>query len=51
LLPLTHFLVLVRGIVLKANTITELWPHIWPLLLFTASVLGLGVKSFKHTLD
>ena len=50
-LPLTHFLVLVRGIVLKANTVDELWPHIWPLLLFTASVLGLGVKSFKHTLD
>lgn len=51
LLPLTHFLVLVRGIVLKANTISELWPHIWPLLLFTGSVLALGVRSFRHTLD
>ena len=51
LLPLTHFLVLVRGIVLKANTVGDLWPHIWPLLLFTAAVLGVGVKSFKHTLD
>jgi ABC-2 type transport system permease protein len=51
LLPLTHFLVLVRGIVLKANTLGDLWPHIWPLLVFTATVLGLGVKSFKHTLD
>ena len=51
LLPLTHFLVLVRGILLKSNSITELWPHIWPLLLFTGLVLVLGVRSFKHTLD
>ena len=51
LLPLTHFLVLVRGIVLKDNTIFELWPHVWPLFLLTGVVLALGVRSFRHTLD
>jgi len=50
-LPLTHFLVLVRGILLKANGFTELWPHIWPLLVFTLALLGVGVKSFSKTLD
>jgi acyl-CoA synthetase (AMP-forming)/AMP-acid ligase II len=33
-LPLTHFLVLVRGILLKGNGIEMLWPHTWPILLF-----------------
>lgn len=51
LLPLTHFLVLVRGILLKANGLAELWPHIWPLLVFMLTVLGLGLKSFRRTLD
>mgnify|MGYP003339944710 CR=1 FL=1 len=49
--PANPLLVTNGGTVHKANTITELWPHILHLLLFTASVLGLGVKSFKHTLD
>ena len=32
LLPLTHFLVLVRGIMLKGSGIAELWPQIWPIV-------------------
>jgi ABC-2 type transport system permease protein len=32
LLPLTHFLLLVRGIMLKGNTFLELVPQIWPIL-------------------
>jgi ABC-2 type transport system permease protein len=50
-LPLTHFLVLVRGILLKGNGIELLWPHTWPILLFMGSVLLLGVKTFRRTLD
>ena len=50
-LPLTHFLVLVRGILLKGNGIEMLWPHTWPILLFTAAVLALGLKTFRRTLD
>lgn len=50
-LPLTHFLVLVRGILLKGNGIDLLWPSLWPLLLFTAVVLGVGLGTFRRTLD
>ncbi len=50
-LPLTHFLVLVRGILLKGNGIDLLWPHIWPILVFMVLVLLLGLKTFRRTLD
>ncbi len=50
-LPLTHFLLLVRGILLKGQGAAQLWPHVWPLLLFTMGVLGLGLRTFRRTLD
>lgn len=50
-LPLTHFLVLVRGILLKGNGAATLWPQVWPILLFMAVVLAVGLKSFRRTLD
>jgi ABC-2 type transport system permease protein len=50
-LPLTHFLVLVRGILLKGNGADLLWPHTWPILLFMCAVLALGIKTFRRTLD
>ena len=51
LLPLTHFLVLVRGILLKGIGLDALWPHVWPILLFTTVVLAVGLKTFRRTLD
>ncbi|WP_024303488.1 ABC transporter permease [Pseudogulbenkiania sp. MAI-1] len=50
-LPLTHFLVLVRGILLKGNDASLLWPQVWPILAFMAVVLGIGLKTFRRTLD
>jgi len=50
-LPLTHFLRLIRGVMLKGNSLAETCPHLWPLLLFTALVLGVGLKRFRRTLD
>ncbi len=50
-LPLTHFLVLVRGILLKGNGPELLWGHVWPILLFMSVVLALGLKTFRRTLD
>jgi ABC-2 type transport system permease protein len=50
-LPLTHFLRLIRGVMLKGNGWAQVWPHVWPLLLFTAVVLGIGLKRFRRTLD
>ncbi|SMC27435.1 ABC-2 type transport system permease protein [Andreprevotia lacus DSM 23236] len=51
LLPLTHFNRLIRGILLKGSGLVELWPSIWPLLLFTTVVMGIAVKFYRRTLD
>ncbi|MGH8477971.1 MAG: ABC transporter permease [Methylococcales bacterium] len=50
-LPLTHFLQLVRGILLKGNAVDLLFGHIWPILVFIAVVLAVGIRSFDRTLD
>lgn len=50
-LPLTHFLRIVRGILLKGNTVMEVWPNLWPMLLFIVVVVGLGLKRYRRTLD
>jgi ABC-2 type transport system permease protein len=50
-LPLTHFLHLVRGIMLKGNTLAELWPNMWPILAFTLAMIGLGQLVYRKTLD
>ncbi len=51
ILPLTHFLRLVRGIMLKGYGVAESWPNLWPLMLFTAVVLAIGLKRYRQTLD
>ncbi|HJV94898.1 MAG TPA: ABC transporter permease [Albitalea sp.] len=50
-LPLTHFLRLIRGVMLKGNGWLDVWQHIWPLLVFTGVVLAIGLKRFRKTLD
>jgi ABC-2 type transport system permease protein len=51
LLPLTHFLRIVRGIMLKGNTIAELWPELWPMLAFMAVAVVIALRRYKQTLD
>ena len=51
LLPLTHFLVLVRGIMLKGTTLGDLWPQVWPILVFMTVVILIGLRFYKRTLD
>lgn len=51
LLPLTHFLLLVRGILLKGNGVVEAWPHLWPILLFMLVVIAVGLRLYRRTLD
>ena len=51
LLPLTHFNRLIRGILLKGNGWVDLWPSIWPLLLFTVVVMAVAVRFYRRTLD
>ena len=51
LLPLTHFLQLVRGIMLKGSSLHELWPQAWPILVFMLVVISVGLRFYKRTLD
>lgn len=51
ILPATHFLRIVRGILLKDNGASEIWPDVWPLLLFTFAAAGLALARFRRTLD
>jgi len=51
LLPITHFLVLVRGIMLKGNGIYDLLPQIWPIVAFMGVVILVGLRFYKRTLD
>ena len=50
-LPLSHFLRIVRGIVLKGDGYLEVWPQIWPIGLFFLVVMSLAVVRFRRTLD
>jgi ABC-2 type transport system permease protein len=51
LLPLTHFLRIVRGVMLKGNGFAEAWPNLWPLLVFLVAVAALAVARYQRTLD
>ena len=50
-LPLTHFLRIVRGILLKGNGIAEIAPDLWPIALFLIVMLAIGIKRYRQTLD
>lgn len=50
-LPMTYFNRMTRGILLKGNGWIELWPNIWPLLLFTVIVMAIAVRFYRRTLD
>jgi ABC-2 type transport system permease protein len=50
-LPLTHFLRIVRGVLLKANGWAEIWPEAWPIALFGLVIMAIGLRTFRSTLD
>jgi ABC-2 type transport system permease protein len=50
-LPLTHFLRIVRGILLKGNGWQEIAPNLWPILLFMLAAGALALKRYRQTLD
>jgi len=50
-LPLTHFLRVVRGVLLKGNGFAEIASELWPIALFMGIVIGVGLKVFRRTLD
>jgi ABC-2 type transport system permease protein len=50
-LPLTHFLRIVRGILLKGNGFEDVVLQLWQIALFAAIALTIGVKRYRQTLD
>lgn len=51
MLPLTHYLRIVRGILLKGNGFWDIAPEIWPMTLFTILSITVAVKRYRQTLD
>ena len=49
--PLTHFLRIVRGIMLKGSGAAEIAPHVWPLALILLVVSAAALKRYQRTLD
>src|SRR5436190_18394652 len=50
-LPLTHFLRIVRGIMLKGNVAAQLLPELWPMLVFLALAGTLALARYRQTVD
>ncbi len=51
LFPLTHFLRIVRGIVLRGADLSLLWQDVWPLGVFFVVFLMLATLRFRKRLD
>lgn len=49
--PLTHFLRVVRGILLKGNALEDVASELWPIAAFATAALVIGVKRYRQTLD
>jgi ABC-2 type transport system permease protein len=50
-LPLTHFLRMVRGILLKGATLVDVLPQAWPIGLFALGVGAVALLRYRQTLD
>ena len=50
-LPLTYYTRITRGIMLKGNTLIQVWPQIWPILVIFIVVLAICVGGYRSTLD
>ncbi len=51
ILPLTHYLRLIRGVLLKGAGWEESLHHLWPIVLFWILVIIVGLKRYRKTLD
>jgi ABC-2 type transport system permease protein len=51
MLPATHFLRIIRGILLKDNGFAEIWPNLWPLIVFVLAAGTIALFRFRRTLD
>jgi ABC-2 type transport system permease protein len=46
--PLSHFIVIVKGIFLKGFTAAQIWPNLWPLLLISLFTISIAYWMFRR---
>jgi ABC-2 type transport system permease protein len=51
LLPLTHFVDMIRGIMLRGASLGELLPRVYALLAFFVAVMAIAIGRFSKRLD
>jgi ABC-2 type transport system permease protein len=51
LLPLTHFLRLIRGVMLRGAGLGELWIDVAALAAFTVAMMSAAILRFRKRLD
>ncbi|HEU4428634.1 MAG TPA: ABC transporter permease [Myxococcota bacterium] len=51
LLPLTHFVRIVRGIILRGANLAELANELWPLVAFFVVTVSIAIARFRKRLD
>ena len=49
--PLTHFLRIVRGILLKGNGMADILPNLWPIGAFLLVMAAVALNRYRETLD
>ncbi len=49
ILPLTHFLRIIRGVMLKGNVVFEVWPNLWPIAAFMLAAMMLAMLRYRRT--
>lgn len=50
-LPMTYFMRITRGIMLKANKFIDIVPNVWPILVIALILMIITSKIFRKTLD
>ncbi len=50
-MPTTHAMRIVRGVLLKGNGLMDIWPDLWPIALFMVATIVIAVRFYRETLD
>ncbi len=50
-LPLTHFLRIIRGVMLKGAGFADIFPNVWPIFAFWMGIATIALVRYRRTLD
>ena len=51
LIPMTYYLQILRGVIVKGVGVTVLWPQLLALSAFAVAVLGMSIRRFRKTIE